>query len=352
MSIMRTLQSSLLVVTCCLFTNTRLAAQKPIVDTKTTTPVQTITTEELNKIPNSRNVLDLLRVLPSTAASGYSSSVGQAPGMNFINIKGPNDNVFIYLPIEIFQGESFTGTMSVRSGPGAEIQNKPFVALWKDGRFHWSDDAFDAEILRQDTGEFTMNLTGRENNLHYSFGVPVQPPGYILPPISEFPTSGTSGNPLQIRGPTGGVLPPNTYFRIGGVPAPILTSTVGSVVVQNNYTTPGLTEIETNIGKTVERHRFRNITLRLSADKTNLVKGETTALRIEVAGLANLRAPATMTVDATGVINMSGGNAQKFVIPKEAIGADGIYRTGKTLTGTSAGGFGIKVTVLVEKEEF
>lgn len=346
------LQCFLVALTCCVFAITRVAAQKPLVDPQKTNPTQTITTEELNKIPASRNVLDLIKEIPGTPPS-YSTTVGQGPGMNIININGPaNQSVTFYLPNEIIVGQTFTGTKTSRSVPGGETKTNQFVARWEEGRFHWKDAAFGGEILRQETGEFTLILTRQENNVRYGFAVPVQPEGYGQPATSEIPTSGTYGHPIQIRYPTGGLLPPNTYFRIGGTPAPILTSTPGSLVIQNNYTTPGLAELETNIGGIVERHRFRNITLRLSADKTSLVKGETTPLQIEVAGLANLRAPATMTIDATGVISMAGGNSQKFAIPRTAIGADGIYRTGKTLTGTSAGGFGVKVTVVVEKEGF
>ena len=350
MPILRTLQLSLLAITCCLFTSTRLAAQKEIIDTKTTNPVQTLSSEELNKIPSPRKVADLLKIVPGTADSNFSSSVGQTTGMNFINLSSSISNIVFYLPNEIYAGQSFTGTMSVRSGPKAQIQNYPFVARWMDGRFRWSENGFAGEIIRQDTGEFRLNLTRIETNTSYLFGVPVQPGGAVPAPAAEFPTSGTAGNPLQIKYPTGGVLPENAFFKIGDMPAPILTATAGSVVVQNNYTTPGVTEIETNIGNTVQRYKFRNITLRLSADKTNLVKGETTPLRIEVAGLANLRAPAAMTIDATGVVNMTGGNAQKFSIPASEIGADGVYRIGRTLTGTSAGSFGVKVVVVVEKE--
>lgn len=352
MSFKQTLQCLLLALTCCQFVISRVAAQKPLVDPQKTTPTQTLTSEELNKIPASRNILDLIKVMPGTPPS-YSTTVGQGPGMNIININGPaNESVTFYLPNEIIVGQTFTGTRTSRSVPGGETKTNQFVARWEEGRFHWKDAAFGGEILRQEPGQFTLILTRQENNVRYGFAVPVQPEGYVPPAISEFPTNGTSGHPIQIRHPNGGLLPPNAYFRIGGTPAPILTATPGSVVIQNNYTMPGLTEIETNMGGIVQRHRFRNITLRLSADKTSLVKGETTPLRIEVAGLENLRAPATMTIDATGVISMAGGNSQKFAIPREAIGADGIYRTGKTLTGTSAGGFGVKVTVVVEKEDF
>ena len=345
----RNLPCLLLTLTCFFLATTKIAGQKPLIDPKSTTPTQTVTSEELNKIPGSRDVRDLIKVMPSNPPPGYTSSVGQAPGMNLININGPSENVTFYLPNEIFRSQPFAGTMVTRSKPGGETTSNQFAALWKNGRFYWNEGGFEGEIISYKEGEFTLNITSQAKNFRYSFDVPVQSGSY-LPGNSDFPTSGTSGNPLQIRYPINGALPSNIYFRIGGVAAPILTTTAGSLVIQNNYTIPGLTEIETNIGNGIQRYKFRNITLRLSADKTNLVKGETTPLRIEVAGLTDLRAPASMTIDASGVINMSGGNSQSFSIPAADIGTDGIYRLGRTLTGTSAGGFGVKVTVVVEKE--
>jgi hypothetical protein len=69
---------------------------------------------------------------------------------------------------------------------------------------------------------------------------------------------------------------------------PILAAARGSVVILNDYSTPGLTEIEINIGSVIAKKEFRNITLKLSADKLNLVKGESTVVHIVVAGLERL----------------------------------------------------------------
>jgi hypothetical protein len=166
------------------------------------------------------------------------------------------------------------------------------------------------------------------------------------------PTSGTAGNQLVVHCAANGSLSPNDYFKIGGKPMQILTSTVGTVVLVNTYDVPGITDIETNVGGTVQRSKFRNITLSLSADKLNLKKGESTELRIVVGGLEHLQAPARMTIDASGAIYMGGGNSQKLRIEPAAVNADGTYRKGNTLTGLAAGTFGVKVVVSVEKENF
>lgn len=100
------------------------------------------------------------------------------------------------------------------------------------------------------------------------------------------------------------------------------------------------------------RKKFRNLTLKVSADKYNLVKGESTQLHIVVSGLERLEAPAKMTIDASGVISMGGGNSQKMTIEPAEVNADGTYTTGNALTALSAGTFGVKVVVSVGKENF
>jgi hypothetical protein len=355
MTFKRSLQCLFFALLCCLFLGGRLVAQNPVVDTKQTNPSQTISSEDIENLPGPRKVLDLIKVMPATSP-GYSSTVKQGLGMNIINLTTPANEVMeLYLPIEIVEGHSFAGTIMTKSGPRSETKMNPFVALWEEERFKWQPtglESFDAKLAPDGPNDWLLSIMTGAAGAHWTFRVPVQPKDSAPPVISDFPTSGTAGNPLLIRCPSTGLLIPNTYFRMGGTPMPILTSTVGSVVVQNNYAVPGITEIETNVGKGVEKYKFRNITLRLSADKTNLLKGETTPLRIEVAGLENLRAPATMTIDATGVISLDGGNSQRFAIDPAAISANGIYRLGKTLTGISAGGFGVKVTVVVGKEVF
>lgn len=92
--------------------------------------------------------------------------------------------------------------------------------------------------------------------------------------------------------------------------------------------------------------------LKVSADKYHLLKGESTQLHIVVSGLERLEAPAKMTIDASGVISMGGGNSQKLTIDPKQVNADGTYATGNALTALSEGTFGVQVVVSVDKEHF
>ena len=82
-----------------------------------------------------------------------------------------------------------------------------------------------------------------------------------------------------------------------------------------------------------------------------LLKGETTVVHIVVAGLENLKAPAKMKIEASGVVTKGGGNSQTINIDHLAVTADGTYTTTQTLVANSGGTFGVDVTVIVDEKK-
>ena len=90
------------------------------------------------------------------------------------------------------------------------------------------------------------------------------------------------------------------------------------------------------------------LTLDLSADSLNLLKGQSTTVHIVVHGLENLRVPAHMKIAVTGTVDMTGATELE-ILPRD-ISADGTYTTTRALHALAAGGFGVNVSVTVEKE--
>ena len=91
----------------------------------------------------------------------------------------------------------------------------------------------------------------------------------------------------------------------------------------------------------------RNIAVRLSAPKLDLLRGEKTTLTIEVSGLAGIIKDVPLQLDARGVINMEGGNFQNLRIKPEEVKLDGRYTTNRTINALQAGGFSVTATVIV-----
>lgn len=90
----------------------------------------------------------------------------------------------------------------------------------------------------------------------------------------------------------------------------------------------------------------RSVQLSLSAPKTNLVKGESVEVRIQVDGLQGLSHPLPVQLRTTGTAMMEGGNLQRFEIMPGDPGPNGTHRTVRPLTGTAAGGFNIYADVV------
>src|SRR6185503_3838687 len=91
----------------------------------------------------------------------------------------------------------------------------------------------------------------------------------------------------------------------------------------------------------------RNIGVRLSAPKLNLLRGERTTVTIEVSGLAGIINDVPLQLDARGVINMDGGNFQNLKIKPEEVKLDGRYTTNRAINALQAGGFSVTATVIV-----
>lgn len=91
----------------------------------------------------------------------------------------------------------------------------------------------------------------------------------------------------------------------------------------------------------------RNIAVRLSAPKLNLLRGEKTTVTIEVSGLAGIIKDVPLQLDARGVINMDGGNFQNLRIKPEEVKLDGRYTTDRAINALQAGGFSVTATVIV-----
>ncbi|HEX8846617.1 MAG TPA: hypothetical protein VF791_18365 [Pyrinomonadaceae bacterium] len=91
---------------------------------------------------------------------------------------------------------------------------------------------------------------------------------------------------------------------------------------------------------------FRNIGVRLSAPKTNLKKGESTTVTVEVLGLAGILTSLPMQLDTRGAVNMDGGNFQNFLIPPTGLQPGGRFTLTRSITGQQPGTFSVTATVI------
>jgi len=345
------------------------SSQTPIVDTKTSSPNSTLTKEEIEKLPTKNRDFSQLALLPPAedpallapkilpdSAPGFITSFRTPPGLNTIVFTTPEkDTIEVYLPNRLSTSGAFTATMKLipnKIKDGGD-QLRDYSLVIEEQHYPLADGLFNVTLPGDETASSTKLLLLDKNGKKVGgVEVPVRPQTtFPFSSASTLPSSGTSGNTIVVYGPYSGMLHPDDYIMIGGKPMPLLAFSERSLVALNTYDRPGLTEMETRIGDRITRKVFRNVTLDLSADKLNLLKGESTIVHIVVGGLEKLKAPATMTVNATGVVTMSGGNSQTIKIDPSHVKSDGTYTTSDSLFANSAGTFGVEVIVTVPEEK-
>jgi len=285
-------------------------------------------------------------VIPGATSPGFAVDVKTPSGLNTVIFTTPRGNgIEVYLPNQLFSGKAFSASMKIdvknpdKNDPnGYEIRVGSQEAPLSNGVFSVLPEA-----AAQSATELV--LVDKKGKQKAGVSLPLYPPLPALPQQFDLPTSGTSGDLIVVRGPIEGAIQPSDYVKVGGKNIQVLAKTSNELVALNTSDVPGLTEIESNINGAVAKRRFRNLTLKLWADKYHLLKGEGTTTHILVGGLEQLEAPASMTIKTTGAVNMDGGNSQALSITAERVKSDGTYSLDRHLSSYEAGGFGVTVTV-------
>ena len=330
------------------------------VETEKAKTINTITAEDINNLPGKKtNITKLISLVPPTEGSpvvvlsngpsGFTTDVKTPTGLNTIIFTTPGKDILeVYLPNHLSKDSAFTATMKLKPVKGQVTKLDDYYLLIENQLFPATSGMFNVNLLGSDTGR--LILVDKKGNGVAGVQLPVFAKAN-LPLVTTVPTGGTSGDLVKIDCPSIGPIQTGDYVKIGGHDVTVLAAARGSLVVLNDYSTPGLTEIEISVGGVVTKKEFRNITLKLSADKLNLIKGESTVVHLVVAGLEKLKAPAVMTIDASGVVSMAGGNSQTITIDPSAVATDGTYTTAEALVANSAGTFGVKVTVTADDKK-
>jgi hypothetical protein len=179
-------------------------------------------------------------------------------------------------------------------------------------------------------------------------------------PTFAIPILGQSGRPIAIPGPFDGnssntgvsfeptvaeATPPDNY-RGGWTDFTVLAESPRQTVITPPSNIIGPIRIRVKEGTTETIAPLRSVGVKLSAPKTNLRRGESTQLMVEVSGLQGIKEPVPLTLESQGVITMTGGNYQPLTIQPSQVAADGSYSTTRGVTGVQAGGWSATATVV------
>lgn len=262
--------------------------------------------------------------------------------LKIVTISEPQGKVHIYLPSDMVAGDTISGTV-VPEPTGrnqAEIEKNSGVleGLVLDiGR---------AKVPVKD-GQFSLDVpVSLSVGDGKSQSVEVKPESLQLRPwmpMFEAPKVVQVFRPFVVSGPFDGNHT-DTKVTIGGEPAPVLAeSPRGAVVAPPSDPSPGST-VRVTEGTESSEFKVRIIAINLSAPSTQLVRGQSTPIKLEVMGLDGLNEPLPIRITnrTPSVIEIEGGDDQTHVIKPDDVQLGGICGFQLNIIAKQPGGFSLQ----------
>lgn len=156
------------------------------------------------------------------------------------------------------------------------------------------------------------------------------------------------GEIIEVDCPCDGVITDSDFNKVDGVKSLLLAESPRKRMAFNTSPRIGATEIEVQEGGQARRGSINILGIKLTALKTQLLKGEHTVLTVEVSGLDGVKEPVPLLLEnkTTTVLTMEPSNVQQLSIQPADVQPGGKYTTQRTLTGIQVGDFFIEGTVV------
>lgn len=205
-------------------------------------------------------------------------------GLRVTTFAAPQGKIRVYLPDDIAAGDTISGTVFAEpSGKTEEERKKNGDTLNGYVVDVAGSSAKPGQVLKflVPIGACVLSLGRQSHNVPVRTTAPPPHPQFLLPNLAQ------AGRPLEIQGPFDGSME-NTTAMLGGTPAAVLAESPRACVLNNPLMEPGPQTCEIHEGSKTASGPFQNLGLRLSAPKTNLMRGEKTNVTIAVVGLSGL----------------------------------------------------------------
>jgi len=295
----------------------------------------------------------------SQSSRGYDSSTTVDSGLQTTTFDTPKGNIVFNVADDISAGSSLSGTVYVNPKGRDDEERKANAAALGKHSIEFGNQSISTASLKYDPFKMTLansSIGLRPLVLKDRKGKEVaRTVVYVSHPIvseiaSEFnlPEIGQEGGSIRIGGKFDGDSA-NTGVKIGDTKLPIVAESPTTTVAYNGSSKLGLGRIEVTENGASESGDFRNLGIRLSAPKLDLLRGEQTTLTVKVFGLAGIEKPVPLILqnESPLVISMARGNRQNLLINPSEV-ENGVYTTTRGLTGVKRGSFTITGTVTVD----
>jgi len=265
------------------------------------------------------------------------------------------------LPGGLVRGDRIWTTVTTQAS-GTSVQKTEQNAAYLSGcKIHIGDQANPVSesgalfTVPDQTGltSLTLEVTSPDGKLLGKSLIPVSDvptftlpaaPGSIHPVV---PQVAEKGFPGKIAGSFDGDAS-TTYLMIGDQEALILAESPRECWFLTPEELSGIRKYSLKEGDQLYLGEIRVINLALTASRTNLRRGEKTAITIEITGLDKAIQPVHLEIEnqTPGVLSLEGGNKQTLEIGPSSLAASGIWE--KTLSGqsVSTGEFTVQVNIV------
>ena len=302
--------------------------------------------------------LEILAVLLFLAASlalaqapsqSVTAKVGSDPGVIIVTFVLPSGAIYVDLPNDMAAGDTLSGTVIAEPQGPTEIERAQNLAELskyqvevagqkaKLGNFGFILPKLSDTSGPQPVSVVLKDSAGKELG---KAEVPTRPVMVVVGENVFFlPSGGQEGWPVVVVGSFDGDYE-NTELDIGGKPQ----KTLAESPRQATFESPsghGSHDMVLKEHGIETKGTYRNASVKLSAAKTALMKGERTVLNVKVEGLDGISSPVLLRLSTAGTVKMEGGNEQTRIILPSQVEQDGTYEMHRTITAEAAGGFNV-----------
>lgn len=264
----------------------------------------------------------------------------------------------VFLPDDARVGVKISGTvMTEATGRNEKEKNRNNELLQKyvltvQGTFSGEEALSRLFIISFVNPNPSITLLTADKKIVSTNSIPLK--NNVSPATSiTIPTHALTGSPLRITGPFDGDAS-NTRCSIDGKVTELIAESPGQMICNMPAAASGphSITIEEN-GKTTQQE-ICAVNMDMTADKTNLRRGQKAIITTTISGLQKLPANVALTISnaSANTVTLIGGNTQIITITPTQVNAEGTYSQTFTAQSISTGNFTINANLhLPEKGE-
>ncbi len=297
---------------------------------------------------------------PSTGhAQRASARMKTSQGLHVGTFETPRGTIAVYLPDDMAAGDTISGTVTAKPSGSTDAERsanaselRGYVVEFEGQKVPVTQQTARWSVAPvssiQAVRIFLRDSRGREIS---STAVPVYLKPSVLPRPAQatpaeyaLPNLGQAGRPIEITGPFNGDFS-NTQAQMGSQDVQKLAESPRKLVVSSPANVVGPTDLTVRERGVTASQQYRNMSVSLTAPRTELLRGERTTLTVRVEGLDGLQQETVLQLASQGTVSMGGGETRKVTIRPEDVQSGGTFLITRELTGTRAGGFSVKADV-------